>query len=135
MEHEAHHSPSVAQIQAAREAGASAIFAIIAAIDPEAVEVTKNLLGRKVARATEPDDPDPAEIRDAVQRSGSFANAAWDGDMAEALYRADATNSRILFRTFDRDVLLAALAEDRGSIESAERWLGPNLERYGWPDA
>lgn len=134
MAHQAHHSPSVAQIQAAGEAGASTFFRILAAVDPEAVEVTKNLLARKVARATEPDDPDPAEIRHVVQRSGSFAGAAWDGSIAEALYRADAVNTRIIVRTFDEDVLLAALAADRGSIESAESWLNPYLDRYGWPD-
>lgn len=122
-------------LTAAREAGASDLFVMLAAVDPAAVEVSKNFVARRLARAC--DETDRAEWPDAIKRmadrSGDYMAAVWDGDLAEALYRADGTNSRVLFRLFDRDVLLSALAEDRGSIESAERWFDQRHERYGWP--
>lgn len=123
-------------LEAARRAGASELFVMVASMDPVAVEIEYNFVARKLASALdgvgEHDAPAHAERMGA--RSGDFVTALWDGDLAEALYRADARNSRLLLRTFSKDVLLSALAEDRGSMESARSWLEPNLDRYGWPD-
>lgn len=110
---------------ATREAGASNLLSLVAAVDPAAVGIETNRVAETVARA---DDMD--RLRD---RSGHFIAALWEGDLAEALYRADTSNRRLLFRFLSDDVILSALAADRGSMESAESWYLPFKEEYGWP--
>lgn len=117
-------------IEGLKEAGASNYFIAVVAADPAALGVAKNYAARKVARW----QAEGREFAEAAAQSGHFMSALWDGDIAEALYRADATNSRILVRLFNHDVLLAALIEDRGSVESARSWLDPTLDRYGFGD-
>lgn len=117
-----------------RQAGASHYFTLVTAIDPDAVEVDRNHVAEKVAMTAQRADPDhvPAALKSMSETAGHFVAALWDGDLAEALYRADGTNKRILIRLFPEDLLLSALAADRGSMESARSWLDPNIERYGW---
>ena len=110
---------------AIREAGASNLLSLVAVVDPEAVGIETNRTAETVARV---DDMDRLS-----NRSGHFIKALWDGDLAEALYRADVSNKRLLFRFLSDDVILSALAEDRGSMESARSWYEPYNEEYGWP--
>lgn len=110
----------------ANRAGADTVFLILAAVDPEAVGVDYNHLARKLARTD-----DKSEL---PHTAGDFVHHLWEGNLAEALYHADQTNMRLIIRTLSREVILSALAEDRGSMESALKWFKPNEERYGWPD-
>ena len=119
-------------IDAATEAGASAEFRVIAMIDPAAVGNEKNLAAQKLRRVfSDPGQPTPEEAKK-LSESGHFLSALWDGDLAEALYRADMSNKRLILRTFNERLIRERLVEDRGSVESANSWLQPNLERYGW---
>jgi len=115
-----------ADLTRARKAGADTFFLILAAVDPGAVDVPYNHVATKLAHTD--------DLSRDSRRWGDFMGNLWDGDIAEALYHADGTNMRLIIRTLSRDVLLAALAEDRGSMESAERWFKPNEDRYGWRD-
>lgn len=121
-------------LTAARQSGASDLFVMLAAVDPSAVHVDQNHVTQRLARAC--DGYDPAAYTAAIEREagrwGDFMTAVWDGDLAEALYHADTRNTKLLVRLLDYDVLLSALAADRGSVESAEAWLDPVVERYGW---
>lgn len=121
-------------ILAAREAGASGLFLMVAALDPDAVGVEFNYTGRELARATADADSHAERVEAAeamIDRKGHFITALWNGDLAEALYRADGRNTRLLVRSLDRELLLAYLQADRGA-ESAERYLSDVEERYGW---
>lgn len=121
-------------LAAARAEGASGLFAMVAAVDPDAVEVSHNYVAREVARRCATADPDEyrEQLRVCAEMSGDFIGALWDGDLAEALYRADGTNRPLLIRLLNEDVIMSALIEERGSYESAERWFAPQRERYGW---
>lgn len=126
-------TPSVnsQMIDAAREAGARPWFTLIAAIDPEAVEEDHNYVAGTLAGAFEdPDQPTVEEAEMVPEQAGHFISALWEGDLAEALYRADLRNTRFIVRTFHEDILLEHLARDRGSMESARRWLEPVLEDH-----
>jgi len=121
----------------AREAGASDLFVMVAAVDPDAVEIARNYVADELARTL---DGVPAEERAErlsreMDRRGDFWRELWAGNLAEALYRADGTNKRLLFRLLADDVMMSALIEERGSYESAHRWFQPNSERYGWEAA
>lgn len=124
-------------LAAAREAGADDLFVMVAAVDPDAVEIGRNYVANEVARACDgvPDEERPEAVGRRVERAGDFMRALWDGDLAKALYRADGTNSRLLFRLLADDVMMSALIEERGSYESAHSWFHPNAERYGWEAA
>lgn len=121
-------------LAAARAEGASGLFTMVAAVDPDAVKVSHNYVAREIARACQdtPDDEYGEAIHHVVDRAGHFMAALWDGDLAEALYRADGTNRPLLIRLLNDDVIMSALIEDRGSYESAERWFAPQRDRYGW---
>lgn len=122
-------------ITAAREAGASPIYLMLASIDPDSVEIEYNHIARKLSRhldGIEDRDRAVAEAEHMAHQSGHFMSALWDGDLAEALYRADMTNMRLIIRTLDERILMDALVADRGSEESARRWLEPNLDKYGF---
>jgi len=121
----------------AREAGAHDLFVMVAAVDPEAVEISRNYVANELARTLDgvPDEERTERLTVDRDRRGDFWRALWDGDLAEALYRADGTNSRLLFRLLSDDVMMSALIEERGSYESAHRWFQPNAERYGWESA
>lgn len=121
-------------LAAARAEGASGLFTMVAAVDPDAVEVSHNYVAREVVRRCQNADPEEyrERIRACVEMSGDFIGALWDGDLAEALYRADGTNRPLLIRLLNEDVIMSALIEDRGSYESAERWFAPQRDRYGW---
>jgi hypothetical protein len=121
-------------IQHAKRAGASAWFIMVASIRPQAVGLDKNHAADWLMRSTR-DRSDPVDtLKSRSETAGDFIGHLWDGDLARALYHADATNMSLLLRTFDNDVLLPVLASERGSVESAERWLSDHEERYGWPD-
>jgi hypothetical protein len=121
-------------IEAAREAGASAYYRVIAAANPHPLGVEHNYVGEELVRCfDDPAEPTAEEVDRMAKRSGDYVWSLFKGDIAEALYHADATNMRILLRLFDADLLREHLVDDRGSVESADRWLEPNLERYGWP--
>jgi len=125
------------RIDACLDAGASPLFLAVVAVDAHEVGVDYNLARVKVRVALdEPSDDEPAlkRVRGVIQRGGHYIQALWEGDLAEALYRADGTNSKILMRTFPYEYMLAVLAADRGSVESARSWLDPEISRYGWPD-
>ena len=111
-------------LAAAREAGADDLLIMVASVDPDAVSVDYNHVYRTLANYD--------DMKQARDRAGHFIGALWDGDLAEALYRADVANKKLLLRLFAEDVLMAALIEDRGSEESARRWLDPYIEKYGW---
>ena len=119
-------------LAAARAEGASGLFTMVAAVDPDAVKVSHNYVAREVARCCQ--NADPEEYREKLRAcvESDFIGALWDGDLAEALYRADGTNRPLLIRLLNEDVIMSALIEDRGSYESAERWFAPQRERYGW---
>ena len=121
-------------LAAAREAGASDLFVMVAAVDPEAVYVSHNYVAREVARTLDgvPTEERPERLAEDIEMRGDFMTALWEGDLAEALYHADGTNRPLLIRLLNDDVILSALIEDRGSYESAERWFAPHRERYGW---
>ena len=121
-------------LAAAREAGAHDLFIMVAAADPKAVEISRNYVAELLVRTLDgvPDEERTERLVDERDRRGHFWRALWDGDLAEALYRADSTNSRLLFRLLSDDVIMSALIEERGSYESAHRWFQPNAERYGW---
>ena len=110
----------------AQRAGADTFFLIIAAVDPAAVNLSRNHAAEKLAHTD--------DLSRDGRRWGDFMENLWSGDIAEALYHADGTNMKLIIRTLSRDVLLSALAEDRGSMEAAERWFKPNEDRYGWRD-
>lgn len=112
-------------LMAARSAGASDVFIMVASIDPDVAGLDTNFVADRLARYD-----DPGMI---PERAGDFLGSLWDGDLAEALYHADGTNSRLMVRVLSDDLLLSALAADRGSMESAHRWYDPYRERYGWP--
>lgn len=125
------------RIDACLDAGASPLFLAVLAVDPHTVGVDRNLVRQKVRVALEPplnDDTALERIRNTVQRGGHYFQAVWEGDLAEALYRADGTNRKILIRTFPYEYLLAVLAADRGGVGSARSWLDFYVDRYGWPD-
>lgn len=130
-------TPDTEMLAAAREAGADDLFIMVAAVDPAAVEVSRNYVANEVGRACDgvPAEERPERLQSRVERAGDFIGALWDGDLAEALYRADGTNSRLLFRLLADDVMMSALIEDRGSYESAHSWFQFNSERYGWEAA
>lgn len=129
-------TPDSEMLADARREGADGLFTMVAAVDPDAVEIDRNYVGEKLARTCAGiDDGRPEAIGREMERSGDFIRALWDGDLAEALYRADARNKRLLIRLLDPDVLMAALIEDRGSYESAHDWFQPNRKRYGWEAA
>lgn len=121
-------------LAAAREAGASDLFVMVAAVDPEAVYVSHNYVAREVARTLDgvPPEERPERLAEDIEMRGDFMTALWEGDLAEALYHADGTNRPLLIRLLNDDVILSALIEDRGSYESAIRWYQPEAERYGW---
>jgi len=120
-------------LAAARKAGASSLFLVVAAIDPDAIGAERNYVATKlVRRAEDGGDGDDVTVPPLPRRAGDLITALWDGDLAEALYYADAANTRLLVRTFSESVLVSALAADRGSEESARRWLEPKLDRHGW---
>ena len=134
-EQSAHDEVTRDMIDAAAEAGASSWFRLIAAADPTALGVSRSHISDRLVRCfDDPTDPSPEEVERMVERSGSFTTALFEGDVAEALYHADAANMKILLRLLNHDLLREHLAHDRGSIEAANRWLEPNIERYGWPD-
>lgn len=110
-------------VEASRE-GADTLFLVLAAIDPAVVGVEYNHVARKLAQTD--------DVSRIPSMGGDFMANLWEGNLAEALYHADTTNMRLIIRTLSRDVILSALAADRGSMESAERWFKPNEERYGW---
>lgn len=124
-------------LAAAREAGAAELFVTVAAVDPDAVAIGRNHAGDFVARVCDgvPVEERPERLETRVERAGDFMSDLWDGDLAEALYHADGTNKRLLFRLLADDVMMSALIEDRGSYESAHSWFQPNSERYGWEAA
>jgi len=112
-------------LMAARSAGASNVFILLASIDPTEAQVKRNFVADRLARYDSPEA--------IPERAGDFLGSLWDGDLAEALYHADGTNSRLMIRVLSDDLLLSALAADRGSMESARKWYHPYRERYGWP--
>jgi hypothetical protein len=119
-------------LHAALAAGSDELLVAVAAVDPETVGVSKNYVRNELIRAVEhTDGPAHEAIQSRLERSGDFITALYEGDLAEALIYADGSNKPILFHLFSRKYLLAVLAEDRGSMESARRWLDPYLERYG----
>ena len=124
-------------LAAAREAGADDLFVMVAAVDPDAVEIGRNYVANEVVRVCDgvPAEERPERLQARVEQAGDFIGALWDGDLAEALYRADGTNKRLLFRLLADDVMMSALIEERGSYESAHSWFQPNAERYGWEAA
>ena len=121
-------------LAAAREAGASDLFVMVAAVDPEAVYVSHNYVAREVARTLDgvPPEERPERLAEDIEMRGDFMTVLWEGDLSEALYHADGTNRPLLIRLLNDDVILSALIEDRGSYESAIRWYLPETERYGW---
>lgn len=125
-------SPTAAQIRATHDADLSDLFRLVASLDPAAANVDRNGAAEALARSTDPEDPDPDEIRARIERSGDYVGNLAEGDLAGALYHSDGTHRRLLIRMLSEDLLLAALAEDRGSMDSARRWLDPERERYGW---
>jgi hypothetical protein len=124
-------------LAAAREAGADDLFIMAAAVDPDAVEIARNYVADEVARTLDsvPDGERAETLERDIAHRGEFILSLWDGDLAEALYHADGTNKRLLFRLLADDVMMSALIEDRGTHESARRWFRPNAERYGWEAA
>lgn len=124
--------PNPEILAAAARAGASTEFLTVAAADHEAAGAGRNHAANVLHQATSGRDAEywPDAIEERALRSGSFIHDLWHGDLAEALYHADIGNMKLLFHCFDHDVLLAELAEDRGSVESARKWLEPNIERY-----
>lgn len=119
-------------LHAALAAGSDELLVAVASVYPEEVGVDKNYARLELIRAVEhTDGPAHEAIQSRLERSGDFMAALYEGDLAEALYHADGSNKPILFHLFNREYLLAVLAEDRGSMESARRWLEPYLERYG----
>ncbi len=125
------------RIEACLDAGASPILAAVVAVNPHDVGVSKNLADEKVKRALDGAKNEQHarnRLTEMREYGGDYFHALWEGELAEALYRADGTNSKILMRTFSYEYMLAVLAADRGSVESARSWLDPNIERYGWPD-
>lgn len=124
-------------LSAAREAGADDLFIMVAAVDPDAVAIARNYVADEVARTLDgvPDEERVETLERDIAHRGDFMLSLWDGDLAEALYHADGTNKRLLFRLLADDVMMSALIEDRGTHESARRWFQPNAERYGWEAA
>lgn len=129
---ETSNSLTTEMLRAAKEAGASGYFMAAAAADPEALEIDENYVAVKLISEFHSADGDPARMETALSyRSGDFVGNLFDGNLAEALYRADTDNMRLLVRLFSEDLMLSELAAERGSEESARRWLEPNLDRYG----
>jgi len=55
---------------------------------------------------------------------GDFDQAARDGDIAEAFYRADLDNSRVMLDALGEEVIVAALVADGGrTTEAARRYV------------
>lgn len=124
------------EMQALQKAGASGYFIVVFGQDPEDLGVSKNYARQKLLRAWDTDDVSAMAVTAAktADRSGDFFSALWSGHLARALYHADATNLRILLRVFSEEILVAELAADRGSVESAQRWYDDYDSRYGWPE-
>jgi hypothetical protein len=56
--------------------------------------------------------------------------AVWDGDVPEAIYRADIKNTKLIFNTLSEPYLVAMLVSSRGSLEAANRYKEGTEESY-----
>jgi len=93
-------------------------------VDLDGEETTVARAARRVAEWDE-NPPSPA--------LSGFYQAVWDGDLAEALYRADAKNKRLLLRLLPEQRCVVALYEDRSTLEGARNWYDDHNRLYGWP--
>lgn len=116
-------------VHVAKQAGASDVFVTLAIQHPEAADIENNMVTDKLVQLVETHDgevPDPSDVDesyvDAVETCGHFISYLWDGDLVNAMYRADLTNMRLIRNTFSDPYLMQMLIEARGSLEAANAW-------------
>lgn len=116
-----------------RDLGASPAFLTVARRDPETIGERRNSAreaARQALRACE--DPGDLTREELEGRGGHYFGALLDGEIAEAWFRADITNTRILLDTFGRDYLIERIiAEDGREPEAAARHVDERVDEYG----
>lgn len=81
-----------------RKAGASEEFIRVLRFDENKVHATRNSIRQEVAKQVDSFGADPSDVP--VVPSGHFFSALWDGDVEEAVIRADGSNARIIEAVF-----------------------------------
>ena len=121
------------ELERLNELGASAEFLAIVQQPPESVGATRNSAREGVRRAFRGDyGPDATDAEGLLRRGGGYFEALFEGNLADAYYRADATNTALLFEVFSPEYLIERLVvEDNRDRDSAERHVRERVERYG----
>lgn len=121
------------ELEQLRDLGASAAFLTVVQQPPETVGASRNS-AREAARRVFRGDygPDQVDEQSLLRRGGGYFTALWHGELSEAYYRADATNTALLFTVFTPDYLIERLVvEDNRPRDSARRHVEERVERYG----
>jgi len=109
-------------IHTARDLGASNVCLALAVQHPERADVERHFVTDRLTSLLEYEDGDIDVSADRLDRMGHFMTAVWDGDVSEAIYRADIQNTKLMFNTLSEPYLMAMLVSARGSLESAIRY-------------
>jgi hypothetical protein len=117
-------------IHTARDLGASNICLALAVQHPERADIERNFVTDNLVLMLEDTDGEINPSDDELDRMGHFMTAVWDGDVPEAIYRADIKNTKLIFNTLSEPYLVAMLVSSRGSLEAANRYKEGTEESY-----
>lgn len=111
-----------------RDDGAAPELLAVLRADPESVGINRHS-NREAARKHLNRRPDGLHLETV---GGDHFAALWNGDLAEAFYHADGSNTRLLLSVFGEQYIVERLiADDNRDPEVAARMVGERVERYG----
>lgn len=109
-------------IHTARDLGASNVCLALAVQHPERADIERNFVTAKLVSLLEDEDGEIDVSAYRLDHMGHFMTALWDGDVPEAMYRADIQNTKLMFNTLSEPYLMAVLVSARGSLKAANRY-------------
>ncbi len=125
---------STEELDRLRQADVSPEFMAIVRRGPETVGKQRNSTreeARKMLRTT-PRDMQASEDLPVRKQGGHYFQALRRGEVGEAFFRADITNTRLMLDTFGRDYIIERMvAEGEKSPEGAARYVDEQIDRFG----